>query len=1716
VRRLGVILLLAAAAAAQPSTGPLVRCATVRGAAPPRIDGELNEEVWGAAPAQVIDGRDHIHPGYREAWSGPDDLSGRVRALLVDEHLYLAFEIRDDVTLHARGRAWWAGDSIEVFFDTDRQSEEDDTRFSNDDFQLFLMPFHAGQRWGVVARGPDAPYPDGGLRGIELAHRRHADGYTVEVRIPLWNLDPLRPDAKRRIGFDIALNDVDNAETTSAETYMTLSGRFDLYSKPLNFADLEIGVRAPTATAATGSAATAVDWIGLFLGLVAVALLAFAVRGAARRMAKRAHIKTATLCGLFAAAAVLCSFLPTIAALLDDRATHRHWSEALHQATAAATTHLDLDSGDDEARAERLVALLRDGRVRVRPHYRFGFVPLFTKRLAPGRIRYGIRIGPGEVRRFPLAGLRAPERLRLDLTVPDPEERGAAGAEVRLELDEGAPVVVRAPRRPVAPVLMDTSDRAGEPMRELVVRNRLLSGVLVVDACFGETAERDWQPLPLAFVARAGVPLDIWHGRPESKILTVPRDGGVTVRPVDVAGHRLWIAVGADGAYPATPYGADVALVKVVYAQECPGPELRLVNGRDLESRLLSYGRIARAPSSVALRWEDSVRRPELFTLHSVEIDPTRPVERIEITDLGVLERLRIAAVTVGHRIAEAPPRSSGLRMDGDLLSVRDEVRAAWRDLGFAVRSPAGTTRSVGPPHEVRARYELLFGENDRGALEVRMPHSSAWAAVTRHRSFVFGVAALLLTFAAVVAGAALLYRARHLRVKMLAALAAATVAPLLFLVVSLTHVLNDAAESDLQETTLTDLHHTVERLAAAESRAREMAASVRDTLELVPANEPEVLRQHMDRSRTEIEAQGAFLHLPDLDTAGLSGLGNVSFFDGLSRPGLYYSPWDGLVALGLARTAAQRRCLVGLPAPKLLGAPRDDVTAVLYGPRGDPLAATGGVVQELETAAALRRQRERLDLLRRTGEPLYEARTSLGGREVATSHALLKDGDKVVGLLGVYRSRAATENRKAAVLRTLLLSTLAALLLVVLAGGTLVARVTDRLQRVTHAAREIARGHLDSRAPVESQDEVGRLAASFNTMADALDHRVQQLTDLQRGLQELTVALDRGAVARAAAELLARATGARHVEVAALESATDRIEPLHSMGEGAPLGTLLPASGPAREAVDARRPLAREGALFLPLVAADRTVGLAICSPVTAAPETFLDLCARQIGIALENARLYHAAVTDELTGLYTRPFFVRRLKEEVDRAAATDRSLSLLRIVIADYSAIAHRHGAAAAAKGTVESAAVIEGVLPRRNILACGQPGELLALLVESDAADARAHLDRIGAALQRHEFETRPTFAFRSVSYPRDGAAADILLDSLFEVTETWDETSTETGPLLRVPPELDLVPSRSPTMRTALEVVARVAPTNATVLLSGETGTGKEVIADLIQANSDRRDQPYVKVNCAAIPETLVETELFGHERGAFTGADRRRIGRFEQAHRGTLFLDEIGDLPLPTQVKLLRTLQERSIQRVGSSQPLDVDVRILTATNRDLGAAVRRGAFREDLYHRVHVIELRVPPLRERREDIPDLIAAFRQEFNLSHGLQIEAFTPDALDTLYRHRWPGNVRELRNIIERSMLLAAGPVVERGHIALPDEPPEESGKRVTIEGLTPRQERVLEIARERGGVTNGEVVEEERVSARTALRVLQKLVERGLLVRVGRRRGAVYRPRSLSG
>jgi len=239
--------------------------------------------------------------------------------------------------------------------------------------------------------------------------------------------------------------------------------------------------------------------------------------------------------------------------------------------------------------------------------------------------------------------------------------------------------------------------------------------------------------------------------------------------------------------------------------------------------------------------------------------------------------------------------------------------------------------------------------------------------------------------------------------------------------------------------------------------------------------------------------------------------------------------------------------------------------------------------------------------------------------------------------------------------------------------------------------------------------------------------------------------------------------------------------------------------------------------------------------------------------------------------------------------------------------------------------------------------------------------------------------------------------------------------------------------RSRAMQNLYKEIGRVAPTPATVLIQGETGTGKELVARAIYQHGDRADRPFIAINCAAIPETLLESELFGHERGAFTGAQARRIGRFEQAHSGTLFLDEIGDLSPGTQSKLLRVLQEKCIQRLGSNETIAVDVRVLAATHRDLEAAIRAKEFREDLYYRLTVVVLRVPPLHQRAEDIPDLVRFFMQRYAVDLGVNSPAIRPDALDWLQKQPWPGNVRELENIVRQSLLAARPFAIGSEHV-----------------------------------------------------------------------------------
>ena len=325
--------------------------------------------------------------------------------------------------------------------------------------------------------------------------------------------------------------------------------------------------------------------------------------------------------------------------------------------------------------------------------------------------------------------------------------------------------------------------------------------------------------------------------------------------------------------------------------------------------------------------------------------------------------------------------------------------------------------------------------------------------------------------------------------------------------------------------------------------------------------------------------------------------------------------------------------------------------------------------------------------------------------------------------------------------------------------------------------------------------------------------------------------------------------------------------------------------------------------------------------------------------------------------------------------------------------------------------------------------------------------------VAAVAQQVAFSVENALAFHEIATLKDKLAAEkIYLEEEIRTNYNFEE-----------------IVGRSPALKRALHQVETVAPTDSTVLILGETGTGKELIARAIHDLSRRRERTFVKVNCAAIPTGLLESELFGHERGAFTGAIAQRIGRFELANGGTLFLDEVGDLPLDLQPKLLRVLQEQEFERVGGTRTLRVDVRVVAATHQNLEEAVAEETFRSDLYYRLHVFPIALPPLRERPEDIPDLVRACVQRFSRRLNKRIESIPADAMAALRQYDWPGNVRELENAIERAVILTTGPVLQvpvsefRRHDVAPL-----SG--VTLEAT--EREAILRTLRETNGVLGG--------------------------------------------
>jgi formate hydrogenlyase transcriptional activator len=351
-----------------------------------------------------------------------------------------------------------------------------------------------------------------------------------------------------------------------------------------------------------------------------------------------------------------------------------------------------------------------------------------------------------------------------------------------------------------------------------------------------------------------------------------------------------------------------------------------------------------------------------------------------------------------------------------------------------------------------------------------------------------------------------------------------------------------------------------------------------------------------------------------------------------------------------------------------------------------------------------------------------------------------------------------------------------------------------------------------------------------------------------------------------------------------------------------------------------------------------------------------------------------------------------------------------------------------------------------------------GRVLGTLIvasEREAAFASKDVQLLGHVANQVAIALDNAEAFRQIAELKDRLAEEKLY--------LEEELRTEYN--------FDEIVGESPSLRRVLKELETVAPTDATVLILGETGTGKELIARAIHRLSARRERTFVKLNCAAIPGGLLESELFGHEKGAFTGAISQKIGRLELAHQGTLFLDEVGDIPLELQPKLLRALQEKEFERLGSTRTIPVDVRLIAATNRDLAQMVQGRQFRSDLYYRLKVFPILVPPLRDRPEDIPILVHYFVQRHAQRMRKQIDSIPPEAIEALRRWHWPGNVRELENLMERAVILSRGPVLRVPLAELtPSAGAESAPSPTTLEAA--EREHILRVLRETKGVIAG--------------------------------------------
>ncbi|MCA8944265.1 MAG: sigma 54-interacting transcriptional regulator, partial [Planctomycetes bacterium] len=882
--------------------------------------------------------------------------------------------------------------------------------------------------------------------------------------------------------------------------------------------------------------------------------------------------------------------------------------------------------------------------------------------------------------------------------------------------------------------------------------------------------------------------------------------------------------------------------------------------------------------------------------------------------------------------------------------------------------------------------------------------------------------------------------------------------------------------------------------------------------------------------------------------------------------PGLYVA-WsvvilgvraDAELPFGSCSLSVGRRLDTGF----LDGVARDGGDVLLCGTNGYALDLDAEQRRRVDPAEVRERAVAGMEV-QETGKPVVR-HFERDGEPVVAIYDVLRDLQQtpraLLGILEPYEGATLPLSIGSIPVRTFFVVMAALLILSSLfLGWIMTTRISRPIEELERGARELIRGDFDVHISTEERGQIGRLTRTFNQMSDELRGRIEDLHVLNRGIRDLTSRLQPGEVLAHAVAFYNRNTPADHVRVL-LRDRVREVAEIHGGKEvevvdieDATVREVLASSGPfSMRLTDALgagflavMPAAR-AAVVLPLVVSGRNHGAVLLLFQTAEPPA-LDLelhatMAVQITAALENAWLYRTAVEDLHTGAFRPEYFANRVARAVREAQGRGGTVGLVGLRLTDGVASAEGLGQERHGRFLGRVCAIVRRVFGPDAELCRVADDELRVMVEDPEREELEQRLHEIDDQVRATEFELPESVSTVRLSsgyasYPDDAASSEFLADVLeSRLLRGMPTVVGESRRLRRTPLGGKFV--ESPAMNAVFRTIERFAPTDISLLLEGETGVGKEMLTDLIHAWSKRASQPLVKVHCAALPEGLLQSELFGHEKGAFTGAHERNIGRFEQADGGTIFLDEIGEISLEVQVQLLRVLQQREIERVGGGRPIPVDVRVIAATNRNLREMVAAGTFREDLYYRLQGMVIRVPPLRERRSEIPELVEYFRAESVAAGQTSVRGFAPDAMDELFRRPWPGNIRELRNTVLRAMVLADGEFVTRADLgsaggdvvveiaaSLPAVVPAGRTPRtptsaseappVVIPAADPdaveaRLAKLLAWIEAHGEVSSKEVADAIGISPRTALRDLNRLQAEGRLERVGKRRGARYR------